>query len=473
MAQSVIAVFDIGRTNKKFCLLNRDYELVHEEIRQFPETEDEDGFLCEDLSSVLKWMKQTLNTAMKNKNFTVRALNFSAYGAALVHVNRNGKPVAPVYNYWKPISEKTKEGFFGSEEKKEEMIKSSQAMDLSMLNTGLQLYSLKYDKPEIFSKVHSSLFLPQFCSSYFTGKNFSELSSLGLHSLIWNFEKDRSQDWIYTEKLNSKLPPVINATAKEIISLKNRELKCGIGIQDSLATLVPYQLSSERSYIALSTGCWSVAMNPFNTQEITSEELKQDTFKVLSYKGEPVRATRLFLGREHDYQVKRIADHFGVDSKFYLSYKLDTARLQKLSEEKFVTKKFFPVNVTGTGPFPDEYKRTADLSLFEDESEAYTQLLLDLAFYQKTSLELVIGNIEMDKVFVSGGFSFNQAFLRILATMMPNLQFFVNTINRAAVLGAALVLHNHWNSENDLENLLSFSEVPTLQYSLEEYQTFQ
>ena len=30
--QSVIAVFDIGKSSKKFILLNRDYQVVHQDI---------------------------------------------------------------------------------------------------------------------------------------------------------------------------------------------------------------------------------------------------------------------------------------------------------------------------------------------------------------------------------------------------------------------------------------------------------
>jgi L-fuculokinase len=44
----VIAIFDIGKTNKKFFLFSELYEIVGEELIQFPEIKDENGFPCED-----------------------------------------------------------------------------------------------------------------------------------------------------------------------------------------------------------------------------------------------------------------------------------------------------------------------------------------------------------------------------------------------------------------------------------------
>ena len=39
-----IAIYDIGKTNKKLHVFNQDYELVYERIENLPETVDEDGF---------------------------------------------------------------------------------------------------------------------------------------------------------------------------------------------------------------------------------------------------------------------------------------------------------------------------------------------------------------------------------------------------------------------------------------------
>ncbi|BDD09132.1 carbohydrate kinase [Fulvitalea axinellae] len=471
MGPSVIAIFDIGRTNKKFCLLNRNYEIVHEEIRQFSEIEDEDGFLCEDLEEITKWMRKTLHDWLKSRDYTIRAINFSAYGAGLVHVNKSGKPVAPIYNYWKPLPQHIKDEFFEKYGPKEKFLKETATGDLNMLNSGMQLFWLRNEKPEVFKKVHSSLYLPQYLSAFISGKNFSELTSLGLHSMIWDFSKDRSHDWVYKEKLYNKFPPVISATASEKVRIKNRELKCGIGIQDSLASLYPYQISNERTYVALTSGCWSIAMNPFDESEITEDELSQDVFKALDSSGKAIRTARIFLGREHDYQTKQIAQHFGKDPSYAFEFDLNEKTLERLAQFPNPNRAFYPKNFVGTGPFPSAYEKTVDLSLFSDFEEAYHQLLLDLAYMQKVSLELSFGPKGMDKVFMAGGFSLNEKYTKTLASIIPDIQLFKNNIKWSAVLGAALLLHNQWNKQTEIDNLLNFTEVEPLDIDISGYKS--
>ena len=46
----VLAIFDIGKTNKKIFLFNEQYKIVFEESVTMAETVDEDGFPCEDIN---------------------------------------------------------------------------------------------------------------------------------------------------------------------------------------------------------------------------------------------------------------------------------------------------------------------------------------------------------------------------------------------------------------------------------------
>ncbi|MCH5714873.1 hypothetical protein [Niabella hibiscisoli] len=55
----VIAIFDIGKTNKKFFLFNEDYKIVEEVTVNFAEIEDEDGFACEDIRALRRWVLDT------------------------------------------------------------------------------------------------------------------------------------------------------------------------------------------------------------------------------------------------------------------------------------------------------------------------------------------------------------------------------------------------------------------------------
>jgi glycerol kinase len=52
MARDIIAIFDIGKTNKKILLFDRSLKLVRQEEQQFEERLDEDGFPCDDLVKI-------------------------------------------------------------------------------------------------------------------------------------------------------------------------------------------------------------------------------------------------------------------------------------------------------------------------------------------------------------------------------------------------------------------------------------
>ena len=54
----VIAIFDVGKTNKKLLLFDEQYKLVYEESKQLLETKDEDGFPCEDVNALTEWVKR-------------------------------------------------------------------------------------------------------------------------------------------------------------------------------------------------------------------------------------------------------------------------------------------------------------------------------------------------------------------------------------------------------------------------------
>src|SRR5476649_1839003 len=94
----VIAVFDVGKTNKKLFLFDESYNIVFERSARFNETEDEDGFPCENLESLKSSVYDSLNEITKLKEFELKAVNFSAYGASFVFLDADGHAIAPLYN---------------------------------------------------------------------------------------------------------------------------------------------------------------------------------------------------------------------------------------------------------------------------------------------------------------------------------------------------------------------------------------
>jgi L-fuculokinase len=146
--QSVIAIFDIGKTNKKLLLFDEQYKLVQEQSEQLAETTDEDGFACEDVQALTQWVKNSFDAITNNGQFEIKAVNFSAYGASFVYIDAAGKVIGPLYNYLKEYPGYLKEQFYKSYGGETTFAKQTASPVLGNLNSGMQLYRLKYQQPE-------------------------------------------------------------------------------------------------------------------------------------------------------------------------------------------------------------------------------------------------------------------------------------------------------------------------------------
>ena len=79
---------------------------------------------------------------------------------------------------------------------------------------------LKEEKPELFDKVKYCLHLPQYLSFLFTGEAYTDITSVGCHTNLWNFKKMKYHKWIKKEKIINKIPPV--HYAEETIKIADR-----------------------------------------------------------------------------------------------------------------------------------------------------------------------------------------------------------------------------------------------------------
>ena len=108
----VIAVFDVGKTNKKLFLYDRTLQIVFEKSVVLKEAVDEDNFPTEDIHSLSKFVVNELDAVLEDPRYLVKGVNFSAYGASLVYLDQNGKVLTPLYNYLKPYPKPLQESFY-------------------------------------------------------------------------------------------------------------------------------------------------------------------------------------------------------------------------------------------------------------------------------------------------------------------------------------------------------------------------
>ena len=455
MATPVILIFDVGKTNKKIFLFDEQYKIVHEESQKFEEIKDEDGFPCEDLQALSKWVWERFSSISSNKNYNLLGVNFSTYGASFAYVDKHGKAIAPLYNYLKPFPEKLKQQFYQTYGGESLIAKETASPILGSLNSGMQLYRLKYEKPEFFERIAFAFHLPQYLSYVIANYPASEITSIGCHTNLWDFQKNNYHAWVLSENIDQKFAPIINSSVTIPTTFNKQEIQIGIGLHDSSSALIPYLKFFSEPFILLSTGTWCISLNPFNTSMLTDYELHNDCLCYLSYEGKPVKASRLFAGYEHEEQVKRLAAHFNKDINYYKTIVFNRSLLKKLQQQN-ITKLIS--NQTAMVQQSAFSKRL--LEDFDTYEKAYHQLMFDIMTQQVFSTKLVINATPVEKIFVDGGFGKNDVYMNLLAASFPNIKVYAASIAQASSLGAALVLHEHLNKKPLPSNLIELKYYP-------------
>lgn len=441
MSVPVIAIFDIGKTNKKLFLFDEAYNIVLEKAEQFAETKDEDGDACEDIGKLKAFVIGSINQVIED--FNVKAINFATYGASFVYVDESGKPVTPLYNYLKPYPEVLKKKFYDTYGRETEFAFKTASPVLGSLNSGMQLYRIKHEQPEVFQKIKHALHLPQYVSLLITGKPTTDITSIGCHTNLWDFTLNNYHLWIKKENIEKLLPPIVPSDSVTETSLARKIYPVGVGLHDSSAALIPYLVSFSEPFVLISTGTWCISLNPFNKQPLTQEELKQDCLCYLQYKGDPVKASRLFAGYIHDQQVQRLSSHFGKDTDYFKTINYNPELLDGNIEN------------SKTSTF-----EKIDLLSFSTPEKAYHHLIADLVEQQVKSTSLVLKNSPVKSIFVDGGFGKNPIYMNLLAQYFPGKNVYAASVSQATAIGAALAIHEKWNSKpipKDLIKLKLFS----------------
>lgn len=454
---SVIAIFDIGKTNKKLFLFDEQYKIVLEKSTQFDETQDEDGDNCEDLDLLNAWVTQTFEEVLSLPDFAIKALNFSTYGASFVHLDANGKAVAPLYNYLKTYSETLKKQFYDTYDGEQKFSQVTASPVLGNLNSGMVLYRLKYEKPDLFAKINYSLHLPQYLNFLFTGNYYSDITSIGCHTNLWDFTKNTYHRWVHEEGIDKKLAPIFPSNQVQQKSIGNHELQVGVGLHDSSAALIPYLATFTEPFILLSTGTWCISLNPFNHIPLSAEELQYDCLSYMHYEGKPVKASRLFAGYEHEQQTKRLALHFNLANDYYKTVKCDLELLHRLRESQLHGDDDH-LREARRPPLQESLFGSRDLTVFNNYEEAYHQLIIDIVAQQLIATELVLNNSPVKKLFVDGGFGKNEIFMTLLAMAFPTLEVYAASVAQATSLGAALSIHQYWTDKALPDNLIELKK---------------
>jgi sugar (pentulose or hexulose) kinase len=249
---------------------------------------------------------------------------------------------------------------------------------------------------------------------------------------LWNFETHEYHRWVQEEGMMEKFPPITGSNATQTIRYRSSKLLVGPGLHDSSAALIPYLATTKEPFVLISTGTWSISLNPFNDSTLTLEELREDCLCYISFQGKSVKSSRLFAGHEHDAVTRELSTHF----KKPLDY-------------------FQTISTAPTNPLPP-WTRPEDFPSYES---AYGSFMNYLVQQQVRSTQLVLHHSDVKSIFVDGGFSSNFLFMTNLAKAFPDKAVYTTSLHQASTVGAAMAIHDSWNKKPIASSVLSLIRI--------------
>jgi len=425
-------VFDIGKTNQKYFLFDADFKILAREKISISKIEDQDGHIAENIQEIVSWMKKSFQTLLASEIFEIHMVSFSGFGATLIHLDDNGQVVAPVYDYLKPVDNDTFIPFYRDYGPESVFASQTGSKNLNLLNSGKQLYWLKYKHPAIFEKIRYSLHLPQYLSYVFTGKMYSEYTCIGCHTDLWDYDKKDYHTWVKSEGFDRFFPPIVETQTTVMKNIQGRKISFGIGIHDSSSALLTYLLKEKEPFMLLSTGTWCINFNPFSKDSLFDErQINAGATAYMKIDGSPVKSSRLFLGEEHRLKVEKLIEHFNKPKFYHRGLELEKQVIEEVLKK---SKKHFHWKYLDNSNAP-----TDDNIDFPNFEIAYYQLIRELTDLLKVEIDVICETLPK-RIYVDGGFSDNKIFLALLKKQFAHQKIIAEPASFACALGAAQLI---------------------------------
>ena len=432
MKKECCLVFDVGKTNQKYFVFDAENKILVREKVSLSKIEDEDGHSAENIYEIVSWMKESLETLLASDIFVIHKVNFSAFGATLIHLDEKGEVVAPVYDYHKQVEANTFEPFYRDYGPESVFASHTGSKNLDLLNSGKQLYWLKYKRPAIFEKIRYSLHLPQYLSYVFTGKMYSEYTSIGCHTDLWDYEKKEYHNWVKAEGIDRFFPPIVETKKTVIKSFGGRKISFGIGIHDSSSALLTYLLRGKESFILLSTGTWCINFNPFSSDSLFDQkQINAGATAYMKIDGSPVKSSRLFLGEEYRLKVQKLIEHFSKPKFYHHGLELEKQLMEEVLKK---SKKHFHWKY-----LDNKYAPPKDDLGFPNFEAAYYQLIRELIDLLISKIDIICETLPK-RIYIDGGFTDNKIFLAFLKRQFPQQKIKAKPASFACALGASQLM---------------------------------
>jgi sugar (pentulose or hexulose) kinase len=392
-----IAVIDIGKTNAKVVLIDRD-DARQIGARSTPNTVKRDGLYPHaDVERLWAFILQSLGEL--HAEHGIEGISITTHGATAALIGDDGLAL-PVLDY----EHGAPGDVAGYAEARPDFSETLSPRLPNGLNLGAQIFWQSRTFPEQFAQVRQILTYPQYYAWRLTGVAASEVTSLGCHTDLWAPDKADFSSLVSNEGWRGLFPVVKPAASVLGNLLPELAAATGLpvttpvtcGIHDSNASLVPHLGTRQAPFTILSTGTWAIAMTVGgDTGRLDSE---RDSLANVDAFGRPVPTARFMGGREFDMLVPGAVEPSEVDIA-----RIIAAEIQAL-----------PSFTPGVGPYPHHEGRwthdPAGLSI----GERSAVVALYLALVTRQCLDLSgLGR----EIVIEGPLARNTLFGRALSTL--------------------------------------------------------
>ena len=455
MEEYHIAVFDIGKTNKKLIIFDSALNILDVEKTNIEEYEL-DQVKHDKLEEIENWFLDQLKN--KSSDYNIKVISISAHGATFTCIDDKGNLSVPEISYTTDPGSDFHDAFYKKFGSRAELQKVTGTPDFNLLlNVAKGIWFVKGRFSREFDKTKYILNLPQYFCYKLTNKAVADPTYVGCHTYLWDFIRN---DWsAISDKLGiRKLLPAQIKNPWEILGKITEDVavRTGLdndtlvtsGIHDSNASLLPHLITSKEDFVLNSTGTWCVIMHERDKIKFNEDEIGKVVFFNLSPFSKPVKTAIFMGGIEFEAYDQILGDIHGkkkipgFDQKLY----------HTITSEK---QQFILPGVTpGTGQFPGSKARIIEHgkvfnfedvkkgkclpAFFKDRETAYAVLNLSLAIQTKISLDRSDMQNGMP-VFTEGGFSQNEAYNMLISAFYRDSEIYLTNLNEATAYGAALI----------------------------------
>ena len=309
----VVGVIDISKSSARFAVVDLD---AHAElaVRKTPNPVLRDGsyphFDC-----ALVWSFILESIAELNRVHPLDAICVTTHGACAALVAPDGELALPVldYEYEGPDTERA-----GYDRVRPDFSETFTPRLPGGLNLGAQLYWQQKRFAGAFEGTRWILPYPQYWGFRLTGIPASEVTSLGCHTDLWNFETDLYSSLVLKQGWLAKMGEV--RPAAEVLGIVKPDLcktlglrprvPVHVGIQNSNASLLPHLLEREPPFaVVVSTDTWVTAAAPGGS--LAGLDPARDCLANADAFGHAVPSARFMGGREHALLMSSEPGHIG------------------------------------------------------------------------------------------------------------------------------------------------------------------